>query len=90
MEGVLSGETLSLLTGGCRGVGVDLFSLVTSDRTRGNCLKLHQGGFRLDIKKKFFTQRVVKHWSMLPREVVELPSLEMFRRWVDVVLRDMV
>ncbi|KFV92078.1 hypothetical protein N327_10695, partial [Fulmarus glacialis] len=49
-----------------------------------------EGRFRLDIRKKFFTMRVVRHWNRLPREVVDAPSLEVFKARLDGALSNLV
>ncbi|KFW62309.1 hypothetical protein AS28_05809, partial [Pygoscelis adeliae] len=55
-----------------------------------NGFNLKEGRFRLDIRKKFFTMRVVRHWSRLPREVVDAPSLEVFKTRLDGALSNLV
>ena len=61
-----------------------------SDRTRRNGFKLEEGRFRLDIRKKFFTVRLVRYWNRLPREVVDAPSLEAFKARLDGALSNLV
>ncbi|KFQ39005.1 hypothetical protein N332_05683, partial [Mesitornis unicolor] len=55
-----------------------------------NGFKLEEGRFRLDIRKKFFTVRVVRHWYRSPREAVDAPSLEVFKARLDRALGNLV
>ncbi|KFV45671.1 hypothetical protein N341_00526, partial [Tyto alba] len=54
-----------------------------------NSFKLKEGRFRLDISKKFFIMRVVRHWHRLPREAVAAPSLEGFKARLDGALSNL-
>jgi len=63
--------------------GDKLFRKARCNKTNGNSFKLKKGRFRLDIRKAFFTMRVVKLWNRLPREVVDAPSLEIFKVRLD-------
>jgi len=78
------------LKGAYRKDGEGLLTRVCSDRTRGNGFKLKEGRFKLDIRKKSFTMRVVKHWNRLPREAVAAPSLAVFKARLDGALSNLV
>jgi len=78
------------LNGAYRKAGENIFSLACCNRTRSNGFKLREGRFRLNIRKKFFMIRVVKHWNRLPREAVEAPSLETFKARLDGALSNPV
>ncbi|GAB0176276.1 hypothetical protein GRJ2_000092800 [Grus japonensis] len=78
------------LKGAYRKAGEGLFIRACSDRTRGNGFKLKEGQFRLDVRKKFLTVRVVRHWNRLPREAADAPSLEVFKTRLDEALGNVV
>ena len=74
------------LKGAYKQEGEWLFMRMDSDKTRGKGFKLGQGRFRLDIRREFFTHRVVTHWNRLPKEAVDAPSLQAFKARLDVAL----
>ncbi|KAK4829870.1 hypothetical protein QYF61_007262 [Mycteria americana] len=64
--------------------------MACNDRTRGKGFKIQEGRFRLDVKKTFFTMRVVKHWHRLPREELDAPSLETLKVGLDRALSNLI
>ena len=78
------------LKGAHSDVGEGLFIRDCSDRKRGDEFKLNQRRFRLGIRKKFFTVKVVRHRNSLPKEVVNAQSLAAFKTRLDRVLSNVV
>ena len=68
----------------------DFYIRTCSDRTRGNAFRLEEGRFGVDIGKKIFTVRVVRHWNRLPSEVMDAPSLEAFKARLDGAVGNLV
>ena len=83
-------SSLSVPEAGCRKDGKNIFSRACCNRTRGNGFKLRQARFSLDRRKKYFTIWVLKHWTRLPREVVETPFLDTFKVGLDGALSNFV
>ena len=67
-----------------------LFLEVCSDRMRSNGLKLEHRRFYTNMQKNFFMVRVLEHWNRLPREVMESPSMEIFKTHLDAYLCDLL
>ncbi|KFZ46353.1 hypothetical protein N321_01309, partial [Antrostomus carolinensis] len=78
------------LKGAYKKAGEGLFLRAVNNKTRGNGFKLKEGRFRLDIRKKLFAVRVVRHWNRLPKEVVDAPFLEVFKARLDETLSNLV
>ena len=81
---------LSVLKGNLQERWEGLLIRECSDRTRDNGFKLKEGRLKVDIRKKFFTVRAVRHWNQLPKEVADGPSLAVFKARLDGALSNLV
>jgi len=70
--------------------GEQLLAQLDNDRTKGSGFKLKEGKFRLEVRRKFSTQRVVRHWNRLPRELVYALFVEVFKTRLDEALGNLV
>jgi len=78
------------LKGAYKAAREGLFTRACRDRTRGNGFKMKEVRFRSDIRKQFFTVRVVRHWNRLPRKAVDVPSVAVFKARLDGALSNLV
>ena len=89
LQGDLTAALL-YLKGAYKHLGSQLFESGDNGRIRGSSFKLNKGRFRLDVRGKFFTERAVRCWNRLPREIVDAQSLEVFKARLDGALGSLV
>jgi len=92
-KGRLQGDVIEVfqyLKVTCEKAGEGLFTRACRDSARGNGFELKECRFRLDMRKKFFPMRAVRHWNSWPREVVDAPSLGVLKARLDVALSNLV
>ena len=70
--------------------GDQLFTQPDSDKAKGNGFKVKECRFKLDVRKKFFIQRMARHSNRFPRKVVDAPSLIVFKARLDEILGSLI